>query len=130
MKPIDPTMDDLTDRWRPVICAQNDAKGTALSALQEVRPHRYVPGFYVPYRVVTVWEPENSELLVLEKQIEQWRAGTGPKPRISVMSLVQEAPLQTIRLTVGEFTEPYRRESAHGRRSAHREHSGGMLRVG
>ena len=108
MKPVDPRMDGTNARWRPVIYGQNDPKGTALAALQEVRPHRYVPGFYVPYRVVTVWEPDNAELLALEKQLEDWRSGTGPKPRISVMSLVQEAPLQAIELTVGEFSEPYR----------------------
>ena len=61
----------------------------------------------MPYRVITVWEPDIAELLDLEQQIQEWRRG-GPKPRISAMSLVQGAPLQSIRLAVGEFTEPYR----------------------
>src|SRR5688572_25305435 len=111
-------MDGLIDRWRPVIYPQNEPQRSALGALQEVRHHRYLPGVYVPYRVVTVWEPDLGELLLLEKQISQWRSGTGPKPRISLMSQVQGGPLQSIRLTVGEFPEPYRRGSSPAQRTS------------
>lgn len=109
MHPVDPTMDSLTDLWRPVIYQQNDPRRTALAALQEVRRHRYMPGFYVPYRVVTVWAPDATELLILERKIHEWRNSKGPKPCISVMAEVDGSPLQSVRIIVGEFTEPYRR---------------------
>jgi hypothetical protein len=106
--PVDPNFDSLVDRWRPVI-QPRVPPSSAIAALQEVRPHRYIPGMYGPYRVVTVWAMDDAEIVNLEEQIRRWREGLGPAPHVSVMAHVSEAPLQTIRLTVGEFSEPYRR---------------------
>lgn len=60
-----------------------------------------------PERVVSVWEPDEGELALLKAMLDS-HANGGPRPRVSLMSHVYGQPLQPIRMTVGEFSDPYR----------------------
>jgi hypothetical protein len=59
-------------------------------------------------RVVSVWEPDDTEtVLLLEWAKAVLRGDGGRAPHISLMLHTFGQPLQPIRLMVGHFTEPY-----------------------
>jgi hypothetical protein len=56
--------------------------------------------------VISTWELNAGDIALMKSMIASHEAG-GPAPRISLELSTFGTPLQPIRLTVGEFGEPY-----------------------
>ena len=72
-------------------------------------------------RVVSVWEPDQAELLRLLEWARSYD-GHRERPRVSLMLHTFGEPLQPIKLIVGEFDDPYHRPAMpheHGRERAY-----------
>lgn len=125
MRPTEPNTRSLAPTWRAITYAQNQqdvyiplptlqeqhklAGDVALIGEELARPY--------PWRVVSVWEPTDEEMILLGRQIRAWldRAERpndpalrgAPRPRVSLMQHTFGQALQPVRVVIGEFSEPY-----------------------
>lgn len=106
MNPVEPNVENLAPGWERVCYAEHQPEYIPLPSLQELKPSHAQSTIAIPMRVVSVWEPDDAEVMQLVEMIRAWDNG-GPKPRISLMSHVHGQALQPIRLVVGGFSEPY-----------------------
>ena len=112
MQPVDPRQGALAPNWDRVIYAKDQPEYQPLPALQE-RPFVAGDARGAPQRVVSVWEPDDTELAVLMTLVDAYRSGSMVRPQISLMLHTFGAPLQPIRLVVGSFEEPYEAQPTH-----------------
>jgi hypothetical protein len=107
MNPVEPRAQNLRPEWHRVVYAEHQPQ-ISLPSLQEIteahEPRPPYAKFPMAQRVVSVWEPDDTELAMMKACIE-----SGGRPRISLMSHVHGQPLQPIRMTVGDFSDPYNR---------------------
>jgi hypothetical protein len=99
MNPIEP-ITPTAPGWSESVYAK-DQKDDGYLPLPSVRnlTDRMVP-------VISIWELNPGDVALMKAMIASHEAG-GPAPRISLELSTFGDPLQPIRLTVGEFAEPY-----------------------